>query len=321
MKLGDFNCVIRINSSSNIVQKVVFADFQQSVESRLSAAINRIYTSRDLTVTFASEIAAAPFSGDEWAWFQNRTQAGNFAGIFVGDYIPLPVAGIVFAMEIVGINTYIGHSDFETRNHVDFISRELWPAPIQWNVVNYNNGLQTEFAPFLTSNVFAFLNGLQMPVPNGTGADPATLTVDFRGTGIFPQLPAELRNVIVQRRDLLPRRYSAGLLLIDDNNWDWRNNGLLWLPSEMEVCGATVWGGVNAPNQGNSSGGYVQYPIFAETMKRAKRRANDSARNGWWLSTPSGGVSTRVSTVDVGGAASSGNTSGASCVPICFRIS
>ena len=42
MKLGDFNCVIRINSSSNIVQKVVFADFQQSVEAQFAGLTNSL---------------------------------------------------------------------------------------------------------------------------------------------------------------------------------------------------------------------------------------------------------------------------------------
>ena len=69
---------IPTESGSN-VQDAVFA---------ATAIANRIYQGVDLSVTFATEIAAAPYSGNVWAWIKARIQAANFTGINVGDYIP-----------------------------------------------------------------------------------------------------------------------------------------------------------------------------------------------------------------------------------------
>jgi len=140
-----------------------------------------------------------------------------------------------------------------------------------------------------------------------------------RTTGILPQLPAELRNVIVQKRSLMPRRYSAGVLLIDDNSWDWRDSGALWLPSEMEVYGAGVWGSNLSPNQGFSTNGFVQYPIFVGNMKRVKGTGG-GAHSGWWLLSVRGGSSTRACRIHYGGHAGTWDASNADYIPLCFRI-
>jgi len=278
---------------------------------------NRLYTGKNLAVAFATEIAAF---ASVWGWIQNRIQSGNFSGLNVGDFIPLTVAGNNFSMEIAGINTYRGYGDLEVPNHIDFISLELWPGTVRWNPVNYNNGLAAQPTPFLTSEVFAFLNGLQMAVPNGTGADPATMLVDFRATGIFPQLPAELRNVIVQKRWFMPRRFTSGSLLIDTNSWDWRDGGFLWLPDEIEAYGTGIWGGSTVPNQGWDKYGAIQYPIFAGNRKIAKRIANGGSRATWMLATPGGGSSTTACVVGNNGGAHLIPTSDARRVPLCFRI-
>ena len=49
---------------------------------------------------------------------------------------------------------------------------------------------------------------------------------------------------------MLGERYSASGLLNSDNSWSWTNLGNLWVPTEMEVCGAPVWGGNGCPNGG-----------------------------------------------------------------------
>ena len=77
-----------------------------------------------------------------------------------------------------------------------------------------------------------------MRVPNGTGKDPAVKQVDYSQGGVYYFLPAELKAVIANKRALLGERYSASGLLNSDNSWSWTNLGNLWVPTEMEVCGA-----------------------------------------------------------------------------------
>jgi len=280
---------------------------------------NRIYDGVDLTVKFAAEITEFE---SPWAWIQNRIQSGNFNGINVNDFIPLVVSDNLMIMDVAGINTYTRYGNPDLGNHIDFISRDLWHSPVQWNLVNYNNGLAVMPSPWSVSNMYAFLNSLQMTVPNGIGADPATTTVNYTSSGIYSQLPVELRSIIVQKTVPLPRRYSPGVLLHDNNAGDWRDMGFLWLPSEIEVYGTTQWGGTLSPNQGWDSYGYQQYPIFAESMvKRVKGSGSGGARSGWWLSTPASGYSGTITAVGALGAASNPMASnGVFRFPLCFRI-
>ena len=138
--------------------------------------------------------------------------------------------------------------------------------------------------PWLCSHLYAFLNSLKMQVPNGTGKDPAVKQVDYSQGGVYYFLPAELKAVIANKRALLGERYSASGLLNSDNSWSWTNLGNLWVPTEMEVCGAPVWGGNGCPN-----GGFVQYPIFAHNMNRIKGLGDGGGRTNWWELTPYSG--------------------------------
>ena len=297
---------------------VLLRDLQDALQS-----IARIYPGANLTVKFQTEISAAPFSGNPWAWIQSRIRAENFIGILPGDFIPLEVAGNTYNMEVAGINTYAnyGRSAEWVPSHIDFISRELWPDTILWNLVNYNNGLASMTTPFLTSNVNAFLNSLQTNVPNGITASPETVSVDYRSSGILNQIPTEVRNVIIPKVAAMGRRFSTNIILVDDNAVDWRIMGDLWLPTEIEVHGCRQWSGNLSPNQGFSSGGYLQYPIFASSMKRIKRNAGTGSRSTWWLASPNGGDSFRGTAIGSTGIATRyGAGTGNHRVPICFRV-
>ena len=288
---------------------------------------NRLYEGKDLEAHFASEIAE--FDDNVWAWIQARIRAGNFQDINVGDWIQFVAGGHIVVAEVAGINTYRNFGNTAVPNHIDFISRDCWPETRQWNRVNYNNGIAAMTTPFLASDIFHWLNGLAGQVPNDATATmtqnptPAgsLVAVDYTVTGMLPRLPAALRAVIIQKRELMPRRFSAGILLTNSNNWDWRDGGFLWLPSEFEVCGAGVWGNVDSPIQGNDKFGAVQYPLFATNIpKRSKGLGHGGTRTGWWFSSPRGGNSSHSTLVGNHGHASHLNTSGASCVPVCFRI-
>ena len=283
--------------------------------------MSRIYPGVNLTVVHQTEIAAAPFNGNPWAWLRGRIRAGNFAGINVGDFIPLAINGNTYNMEIAGINTYERYGSPVVPRHIDLISRELWPDPIQYNLANYNNGITAMTTPFLASHINAFINSLQADVPNATTLNPALASVDFRSGGILSRIPAEARAVIVPKVVLMARRHSATVLLTDDNSWDWRTMGDLWLPSEIEVAGHTVWGSTTSGLHGFGAGGYVHYPLFAENMKRLKNIVGTATRASWWLVSAVGGNSTGAAFVGSSGVVSHTSATYAGVrVPVCFRI-
>ena len=108
----------------------------------LAQELSGAYDGVDLTVRFASEIAA--YGGDPWAWIKARVQAEVFTGLHVHDYIPVTCTNpgaYVLKPEIAGINTYKGSGNNEIPAHIDWISKDCWPDTVTYNPVNYNNGL------------------------------------------------------------------------------------------------------------------------------------------------------------------------------------
>lgn len=100
------------------------------------------YPGVDLTGKFVDEIAAAPYSGDAWAWIKARIKAGNYTGIHVKDFIPFTTTnGVTLRAEVAGIDTYLNYGDKVVGHHIDFICRELWPTRKPINPFKYNNGL------------------------------------------------------------------------------------------------------------------------------------------------------------------------------------
>lgn len=274
----------------------------------------RYYEGVDLTQKFANEIANY---SDEWAWIKARIQVGNFKGIYVCDYIPITCSnGYVLNAQVAGINTYKGYGNPQVGNHIDFICKELWDDRHVMNKVNYNNGNANSPSPFLASDLNYWLNSMSGNVPNSTSDPSVTTEVDYTTSGVLYYLPDKLKNQIITKRILLPSRYTEGKVLTNDNGWAWQSTGKLWIPSEVEVFGAPCFG-----NSGSGMGGFVQYPIFANNMNRAKLRCASKDRYTWWLLSASANTSTHFTCVHANGTCSNLSaitTSTAS--PVCFRI-
>ena len=274
------------------------------------------YAGVDLTEKFAAEIANYT---DEWAWIQARLDAENYDGLRPGDYIPVTCTdgdATVLQMQIAGLSCYEGFNDAAQKPHIDFISRDLWPTKHVWNKVNYNNGLTGtgKAFPWLVCDLYAWLNSKSMSVPNGTGVNPATTSVNYATTGVLDKLPSKVTSHLVEKRGLLSQRYNNGSVLSDDNSWGWADLGKLWVPSEVEVYGCTVWG-----TKGYSHGAFVQYPLFKHGRNRIKHIG--SGRADWWLLAPYSGNSS--SAAYVGGYGTANYTSASSTgvgAPVCFRI-
>lgn len=278
---------------------------------------NRIYEGVNLAEKFASEIAAAPYNGNPWAWIKARITAEYFTGIRVGDYIPFTTTnGVTLNAQIAGINTYKNYGDTPIGSHIDFICKELWGTLHPINKVNYNNGTESQPHPWLASDLYLYLNSLSGSVPNGTAVNPETVEVDYTADGVYYYLPDELKAVIKEKRLLLPKRYSASGLLTDDNQWGWANIGKLWLPDECEVCGMPIWGGKGGYSLGGSG---LQYPLFAGNMNRLKFR--NGSRSYWWLLSPCSGDSLSWCAVYADGACYYRYAyDGYFAAPVCFRV-
>lgn len=175
-------------------------------------------------------------------------------------------------------------------------------------------GTGTEY-PWLACDLYHWLNSLSGQIPNGTGLNPAVKHVDYTQGGVYFYLPQALKNVIIEKRFLLAKRYSATGILSDDNSWDWTNIGKLWLPTEPEVYGMPVWGGKGGYSLGGSA---VQYPIFMGNMNRLKYRSG--SRGHWWLLSPYASF-TAWCYVNFSGNASSIDASYTYiAAPVCFRV-
>lgn len=313
---------------TNIAQTTVggeLEDYGSKIAFLLSEikAADPQYQGVDLTQKMASEI-----SGDPWAWIQARIRAGELDGIHANDFIPFTTTNNVNLKACVaGINTYKDYGDTAVANHIDFISRELWPTKHVMNKANYNNGVPaftpeggTEITaqehPWLASDLYHYINSLAGYVPNGTTLNPTMVAVNYTADGIYARLPEALKAVIVEKRTYIPKRFSASGLQTDDNASGWANIGKLWVPSEIEVYGTAHWG-----TQGTyGTTGFVQYPLFACNMNRVKYLR--SSRNAWWLLSARSGNTTYFCRVSSTGIADSNYASqNTVSAPVCFRVS
>lgn len=270
------------------------------------------YQGVDLTVKFADEIANY---SDPWAWIKARIKAGNYKQINIRDYIPFTTTNNrTFAAQAGGINTYKGYGDTEVGNHIDFITRELWPDTFQMNLIKFNNGVSGDAAiPWLASNGYLYLNSLAGKVPNSTTLPLEMADVDYTAGGVYYYLPTALKDVIVEKRVYAQIRYSASGVLTNDNSGAWVNLGKLWLPDEYEITGARM-----LSSRGWFSGGLVQYPIFSNSMDRAK--SINGNRANWWTSSARADDSGSYVHVGYDGLVLGSAATIKYGVPICFRI-
>ena len=357
--------ILKGDGSGNVSAAVAGTDYSDIMPGDL-------YLGVDLTEKFAAEIANYP---NAQAWIKAREQAGNYAGIHVGDWLPLRANNVDFCAQIMGIDTYTGYGDTEIGHHIDWKLLELWPTLKPINPANYNNGLipvenvtsdgtsveytltkemnevasikmndvaltgwsyapetykikfeeapaagtmvvtgtGTEY-PWLACDAYHFANSLAGQVPNGTGLNPAVKHVDYTTDGIYYYLPQEWKDIIIQKRMFLPKRYSATGVLSNANAGGWANIGYIWFPTECEVCGQ----GVFANTAYDMAGSALQYPLFAGNMNRAKRRSG--SRSMWWLSSASsGGASIWCILSSNGNISNSGPATNGVALPVCFR--
>ncbi|MBO6305472.1 MAG: hypothetical protein J6M62_10415 [Selenomonadaceae bacterium] len=286
-----------------------------------------IYTGVNLQTKFASEISSY---SSVWAWIKARIQAGNYAGIHIGDYIPVTItAGTVgsnsvaaqtFNCQVAGIDTYYRCADTDLGHHIDFISKEVCDTAVTWNDSNCNNGTSAQNSPWLASKVYGWLNGVNNA---GTAYGNNSVGINADGKGLYHRLPSALRNVITNKRQLLDNRYSGSSLINGSTGWGWADMGNLWLPNEIEVYGTQIRSnlcqtvGYWNPEAQCSA----QYPVFKHSVYTRIKYTSNGGRASWWLSSADGNGTTDACFVHGNGrAGGNGTTTTGVFVPLCFRI-
>lgn len=129
---------IEQNKTDIVSLKVETSSLKEDLEISLLEN-DRLYEGTNLAEKFKDEIANY---SDIWQWIKARIEEGNFAGIHVNDYIRWQTTDNKWIeSHVAGINTYSRYGDSEVPNHIDFISKDLWPTRHEMNKVNYNNGI------------------------------------------------------------------------------------------------------------------------------------------------------------------------------------
>lgn len=173
-----------------------------------------------------------------------------------------------------------------------------------------------EKCPWLASDLYHWLNSKAGQVPNGKTVNPAVVHVDYTSGGVYYYLPDTMKAVIVEKRAYLPERYNASQLLTDDNGGSFHDMGKIWVPSEVEVYGAPLYGSKFA------SAGSCQYPIFHSMENRKKVNiSNPGQQISWWHSSPYSGSAADAcaGAFNVNAAHIAANSTGGFAV-VCFRI-
>ncbi len=238
---------------------------------------------------------------ESWAALRTRIKAGNFAGIHIGDFKTITLTtGEKVIMEVAGIDQYYRFGDHEIGHHVDFISRDCLAGTKTFNDTNTNQGTAAE--------------------PNPWRASKLSQDMNDENTGVFSTLPADLKPCIIEKRALLETRFSEAGALNDSTSWAWNGMGKLWLPTEVEVFGNTVWS--DARYGAGGGGCNKQYPIFiGGSLHLIKGNGNGGARGTWWEASVPRASATNVCFVNVYGDANHyAATGGWIFVPLCFRI-
>lgn len=171
--------------------------------------------------------------------------------------------------------------------------------------------------PWLTCNLYYYINSLAGQVPNGTALNPAVAHVDYTQSGIYYYLPEALKDVIVNKYSILEARYSASAIKNSATSFDFKYIGKLWVPSEIEMYGGPRFGDKSSILN-NGVDNTSHYPLFDNMNNRIR----STGVGGMWLLNPAYGQTAYWCAHAYSGAATmvsltSGNLSG----PVGFRIS
>ena len=270
---------------------------------------NHSYDGRNLKTIFGNAAAFA-------AAFRN----GDFSKIQDGDYWPLTLSGTihdyaantdktlssaVFNLEVC-INPYwrYGDSGAITGNvpHLLLVSRDCLPWTLQFRSENTTWYDSTKDNPWLGSALYETLN-------NSTNGLLKLIQASELGPYLYTGPNGKGMRSLME---------TKGPSDSNTTGWGWKDRGVLFLPTEQEVWGQTVF----ADSQYHSKGSPLQWSIFAGSRRHiSKGIGNGGSRCSWWCESSSSGDTAGICAVNNGGNPGSlGAAYTTFCAPVCFLL-
>ena len=207
-----------------------------------------------------------------------RASAANFSGLRVGDYIDVACGDYgTRRFCIADFDPYYNMGDTAMGHHICFVDNAPVSIPssdthacktgtnLMWNTTATNQGTADEASPYLASGLH-----------------------DWEINNFLPSFPTSLKNVMIERREWLETRYTAGQSLTASPGAAWKSLGKIWSFSEMEVYGTVVWG---------TPGYTVGISRQLEYFKNIKNQLT-GGRVPWWLRSVSGSSASHVCNVN-----------------------
>lgn len=228
------------------------------------------YQGRDISKISAltDELNAA---GSVPAFLQSRAATGNYTGLSIHDYTSIGISTGSIVHEIGSFDHDYNACDTAQGHTITMVAKTTYPIPstdtdyvkngsyIQMNTTSTNQGNSSAANPYLASNLYKYITNV-----------------------LLPRYPSAWQNVMKTKRTLAPSRYSSSGTLTDDTSWYWADLGKIWIPSEMEIYGCSLW----ATKNGYAAGVDTQLHCFQETKDRERGRIT------YWLRSAAGGSST-----------------------------
>ena len=312
LKSGEFFYVTdkdRVKIGDGSTQGKNRPNFLDSNHEAFIANLDGLPVGKNLATVHATEIASGKTpdnrsftANSAWAWISARRQDGNYEGIHLLDYIPVSQsAGSVGTDNYSAAtkNAYITDIDTDYNygddghvvgHHIDFCAGTIGKN-VKWQVTDNNNGTADENIVWLTTNLYAYLNGKNNHTTNAYNS--VEHGADYSEGGYIDLLPEDLRAVMREFRMYLPKRYSGSGLLNQANAGGWCDAGKIRPYTEIEMYGSAI----NSYSQNTSDGGINFDNIGSPRQRAAFRYINPQklfGRTSVWSLSAATGVSIRA---------------------------
>lgn len=254
----------------------------EEVETHLAKFYPYLYTGRNLVEVFGVSTAVQAF-----AKLKEKSDAGDFSGLGIGDYINIPsivIGGNTISYndtyqnlraEIVAFDQYYRNGDTDITDHHIIMQMKNCPLTHRINASNDNTGgwASSELKTYLSNTV--------------AGAIEDAIGISLK---------------------------TIRRILSTHSNWAWLAEKC-FLPSEVECIGTKAW----SDKYGYTVGNCRQWAMFQLRPDRLIKFYN-GAREWWWTCSDFTGSSTDFVYVNLSGRLDSGNASNGRGVPFAFAI-
>ena len=254
----------------------------KEVETRLAKFYPYFYTGRNLVEVFGVSTAVQAF-----AKLKEKSDAGDFSGLGIGDYINIPsivIGGNTISYndtyqnlraEIVAFDQYYRNGDTDTTDHHIIMQMKNCPLTHRMNASNDNTGgwERSELKTYLSNTV--------------AGAIEDAIGISLK---------------------------TIRRILSTHGSWNWLDEKC-FLPSEVECIGTKAW----SDNYGYTVGNCRQWAMFQLRPDRLIKFYN-GARQWWWTCSDSTSDSASFVNVGINGLILGTNASYGRGVPFAFAI-